>query len=163
MQVGRKDGGGDYGQQRPTLLFGVLNPRTGTRLLFVRHRNRAQDFRSFLAQVRRRYRRWPILMILDQASSHTAKATQSEAERLRITFGWLPTACPELNPTELLWQRGKANVSANRAYASVDEQADVYVEYLLHLSSREALQAAGTRSPTFWLFAPEVPTPTPDG
>ncbi len=134
-------------------VFGVLNPRTGKRLFWIRPRNRGEDFRSFLHQVRGRYKRWPICMILDQASSHTAKITQLEAEALRIQLVWLPTACPELNPTELLWQKGKQNVSANRTFPTVAQQADAFVDYLLSLSPAAARQTSGVTSPTFWLPA----------
>ena len=134
-------------------IFGVLNPRTGKRLFCIRHRNRGEDFRSFLHEVRARYKRWPILMILDQASSHTAKITQREAEALRIELAWLPTACPELNPTELLWQKGKQNVSANRTFSTVAQQASAFVEYLLSLSPAAARRSSGVLSPTFWLPA----------
>lgn len=134
-------------------VFGVLNPRTGKRLFSVRYRNRAEDFRDFLRAVRARYRRWRIFMILDQASSHTARITQVLAEALRIELAWLPTACPELNPIERLWQRGKQNVCANRTYPHVDEQATAFVEYLLSLSPEETLRCAGARSPNFWLPA----------
>jgi hypothetical protein len=86
-----------------------------------------------------------IFMILDQASSHTAKITQAEAEQLRIELAWLPTACPELNPAELLWQKGRQNVSTNRTFASVDQQATAFVEYLLGLTPAEARQAPAPR------------------
>ena len=134
-------------------VFGVLNPRTGKRLFCIRYRNRAEDFRTILHEVRARYKRWPICMILDQASSHTAKITRCEAEALRIEMAWLPTACPELNPTELLWQKGKQNVSANRTFPTVDQQASAFVQYLLGLTNTEAQKASGVTSPTFWLPA----------
>ncbi|HEV2122727.1 MAG TPA: IS630 family transposase [Chloroflexota bacterium] len=132
-------------------LFGALNPRTGTRLLLKRLRNRAEDFQAFLRHVRSRYRRWDIVMILDKASAHTAKATQTLAEELRITFEWLPTACPELNPKELLWRHGKDRISANRVYENVDEQADAFIDHLLGLSNQQTLQTAGVLSDNFWL------------
>ncbi len=132
-------------------LFGALNPRTGKRLLLKRLRNRADDFQAFLQYVRSRYRRWDIVMILDQASVHTATASQRLAEELRIAFEWLPTACPELNPKELLWRHGKDRISANRVYDRVDEQADAFVDHLLSLSNRQALQTAGVLSENFWL------------
>jgi transposase len=92
-------------------------------------------------------------MILDQASSHTARIMQREAEALRIELAWLPTACPELNPTEQLWQKGKQNVSANRTFPSVDQQASAFVDYLTGLSPAEAQRTSGVRSPAFWLPA----------
>lgn len=132
-------------------VFGVLNPRTGKRLLLKRIRNRADDFQVFLRHIRAQYRRWDIFLILDQASSHTARKTQALAQRLRIEFAFLPTACPELNPIELLWRRGKDHVSANRVYPKVDEQADAFVSHLLSFSGRYALQTTGCLSDNLWL------------
>ncbi len=100
-----------------------------------------------------RAQRWRIFLVLDQASSHTAKVTQALAEALRIEFAWLPTACPELNPTERLWQRGKQDVCANRTYPDVDQQASAFVNYLLSLSPEETRCCAGARSLNFWLPA----------
>lgn len=134
-------------------IFGVLNPRTGKRLLLTRIRNRAEDFQAFLRCTRAQYRRWDILLILDQASSHTARKTKALAEKLRIAFAFLPTACPELNPTELLWRRAKDHVSANRIYPKVQEQAEAFVNHLLSMSNRQTLRTTGCLSPTFWLPA----------
>lgn len=132
-------------------VFGVLNPRTGKRLLMTRIRNRADDFQAFLRYIRAQYRRWDILMVLDQASSHTAKKTRALAEELRIEFAFLPTACPELNPIELLWRRGKDHVSANRVYPKVQDQADAFVDHLLSMSNQQALRTTGCLSANLWL------------
>jgi transposase len=132
-------------------IFGVINPHTGKRLLLKRIQNRAADFQAFLRHIRSKYRRWRIFLILDQASSHTAKKTKALAEQLRIEFAFLPTACPELNPIELLWRRGKDHVSANRVHPKVEDQADAFVDHLLSFSHRHALQTTGCLSENFWL------------
>ena len=80
-----------------------------------------------------------------------AEMTRSLAEKLRIEFAFLPTACPELNPTELLWRRGKDHVSANRVYPKVQEQAEAFVRHLLSTSNRQTLQTTGCLSTNFWL------------
>jgi transposase len=133
------------------VVFGVLNPVTGTRFFGVATRNGGADFRRFLQAVRGTYRRWDILMLLDHGSSHTAQETRHLAATLRIRFGWLPTACPELNPLELLWEEGKQAVCANRAYADVDEQALHFLAHLTALTPAAALQRAGVWSENFWL------------
>lgn len=141
------------GKNAKRTVFGVLNPWTGSRLFRTRRRGRSDDFCAFLSDVRAHWKRWDIFLVLDRASSHTAKKSKREAERLRITFGYLPTACPELNPDELLWAEGKTNVSANRVYETVDEQADAFVDHLAALSNRDALRLSGATSPNFWLRA----------
>lgn len=139
------------GNNARRVVFGTLNSATGTRVLWAERGNRAVDFCAFLRHLRRTYTRWNVVLLLDKASSHTAHASRREAERLRIELLWLPTACPELNPTELLWKDGKDDVSANRVYPSVDEQATAFVQHLLGMSNHEALQTAGVLSNDFWL------------
>lgn len=132
-------------------VFGALNPETGARLMLTRKGNRKEDFCAFLRYLRSRYKRWDIYLGLDQASSHTAKISRQVAAELRITLLWLPTACPELNPIELLWKDGKQDVSANRVYEGVDAQAHAFTEHLLAMSPEEALRTAGVMSNNFWL------------
>ena len=63
----------------------------------------------------------------------------------------LPKRCPELNPMDTLWGQGKDYLSANKQYASIDDQVDRFLEYLQSLSGREALHTAGVLSEDFWL------------
>lgn len=139
------------GSNARRVVFGVLNPFTGTRLCQTATRNSGPAFRTFLEQLRGTYKRWDILLLLDRASSHTAKATEALAAALRIRFAWLPTACPELNPIEALWRDGKQRVCANRAYDSVDDQAHRFTEHLCSLSDGDALRLAGLQSGNYWL------------
>ena len=132
-------------------VFGVLNPATGARLCRVHPRGGGADFRAFLGAVRGTYRRWDILMLLDQGSAHTAAASRACAAALRIALAFLPTACPELNPLELLWKAGKQHVSANRAYRDIDEQALMFTEHLSAYTPSETRQLTGVLSNNFWL------------
>ena len=102
------------GSNARRVVFGALNPFTGTRVCTVAPRNTGPAFRAFLTALRGVYKRWDILLLLDRGSSHIAKATAALAATLRIRFAWLPTAGPELNPVEALWRDGKQKVCANR-------------------------------------------------
>jgi transposase len=139
------------GSNARRVVFGVLNPFTGTRLCLTATRNGGPEFRDFLQVLRGTYKRWDLVLLLDRGSSHTAKATERLAADLRIRLLWLPTACPELNPVESLWRDGKRHVSANRAYADVEEQATRFITHLCDLSNTEALRLAGLRSGNYWL------------
>lgn len=139
------------GSNARRVVFGALNPFTGTRVSRTTTRNSGPEFRAFLELLRGTYKRWDILLILDRASSHTAKATEVLAAELRIHLAWLPTACPELNPIEPLWRDGKQRVSANRVYDSIDEQADRFTDHLCGLSNAEALRLSGVQSGNYWL------------
>jgi transposase len=133
------------------VVFGCMNLKTGHRLFHACRRQRAEDFQAFLRQVRRHYRGWRVVMVLDSDSSHTAKTSQALARRLGIRLLWLPKRAPELNPLESLWGQGKNTVSANRQYGAIDEQVASFLAYVSGLSNAAARQASGVLSESFWL------------
>jgi transposase len=139
------------GSNARRVLFGAVNITTGHRLFLVRKRQRGDDFRAFLPMIRSHYRGWQVALLLDEDSSHTAQASRSLAERLRIELIWLPKRCPELNGMDHLWGHGKDHRSANTQYGGIEEQATDFVSYLRGLSNQDALRQAGVLSEDFWL------------
>ncbi len=137
------------GRNARRVVFGAMNLRTGTRLFLPRQRGRSGDFRAFVEEVRWHYRGWHVALLLDEDSCHTARASLAEAEGM--TLLWLPVRSPKLNPMEALWGRGKGVVSANKQYASIDEQVGRFLGHLRGLSNREALHTSGVLSGRFWL------------
>lgn len=131
------------------VVFGALNLRTGARLLLARPKGRSADFGAFLKLVRGHYRGRHVALLLDEDPSHTAKASLQRAEGM--TLLWLPKRSPELNPMDTLWGQGKEVVSANKQYATLEEQVGRFLSYLGGLSNQEALHTAGVLSPDFWL------------
>lgn len=126
-----------------------MNLRTGTRLLVPREKGRSVDFQAFVAEVRSAYRGWHVAMLLDEDSCHTAKASQPALEGM--TLLWLPNRAPELNPMDTLWGQTKDVISANKQYASIEEQVDRFLKHLRGMSNREALHTSGILSGKFWL------------
>jgi hypothetical protein len=51
-----------------------------------------------------------------------------------------------------LWRGAKQDVSANRQYEDIDEQADEAERWVLTLTSRQAKRKAGMLSKNFWLL-----------
>ena len=139
------------GANAKRVLFGVLNIDTGYRLFLDRPHQRGADFRAFLQVVRRQYRGRHIAMVLDEDSSHTAKDSLLWAEMLGIELLWLPKRSPELNGMDHLWGHGKDHVCANRQYASIEDEAERFVQFLNGLSNRQALHQAGIQAENFWL------------
>jgi DDE superfamily endonuclease len=128
-----------------------MNLRTGRRLFLVRQRQRAADFQAFLGVVHHHYRGWHVALLLDEDPSHTAQGSVRLAEWFDIDLLWLPKRSPELNPMDTLWGQGKDVVSADKQYATVDEQAELFLGYLGDLSAWEALDTAGVYAEDFWL------------
>jgi hypothetical protein len=115
-------------------------PEGCKRLLLTRIRNRAEDFEAFLRHIRAQYRRWDIFLILDQASSHTARKTKALAETLRIAVRLPAHSLSRAESYGAALAAAKGHVSANRVYPHVQEQADASVNHLLSMSSRQVLQ-----------------------
>jgi DDE superfamily endonuclease len=133
------------------VLFGTINILTGHRLFLARRQQRAVDCQAFLEGVHEHYRGWHVSLLLDEDSSHTAADSQGMAEDLDIELLWLPKRSPHLNPMDHLWRHGKAVMSANHQYDSIDVQVERFIGYLTGLSAQEALRKAGVLSSDFWL------------
>ena len=136
------------------VVFGTMDLGSGERLFLIEERQRSREFQSFLETIHRQYRtdrERPIALLLDEDPSHTAKASLARIEALGITPLWLPKRSPELNPMEALWGHAKDHLCANHQYATIEEQAVRFVEFLQRLSNAEALRLAGVHSHQFWL------------
>jgi len=142
------------GSNARLVLYGAINVRTGHRLLMRggSMRSMAQGwFQAFLRVIHRAYPGRAVRVVLDAARSHTAPGTLALAAALGIHFLWLPKQWSELNAMDQLWKELKSDISANRQYPTVDEQADWAERFILGLSPRQALTKAGVLSGNFWL------------
>lgn len=139
------------GRNARRVVFGAMNLRTGSRLFLAREHQRAEDFQAFLRLVHHHYRGWHVALLLDEDSSHTAGASQELTTWSDTELIWLPKRSPKLNPMDHLWGDGKDEISANRQYATIDDQVDRFIQYLSNLSAWEALHKAGVLSKKFWL------------
>lgn len=64
------------GYNAKRVIFGALDLRTGARYLRSRPRNRTDDFCAFLTWLRTQEPDRPILMLLDDGPSHTARTSR---------------------------------------------------------------------------------------
>lgn len=139
------------GQNAKRVLFGVINPRTGRRILMRARGMRQEAFQTFLHLLRRRHPGRPIWLVLDEASCHTARASRQLAAQLDITLVWLPKQCSELNSMDHLWRELKGKIAANRQFADIDEAALHAENWVLGLTKAQALRKSGVLSKNFWL------------
>ena len=128
-----------------------MNLRTGTRLFLAREHQRAADFQAFLRVVHHHYRCWHVALLLDEDSSHTAGGSVELASWFEVELLWLPKRSPKLNPMDTLWGQGKDAISANKQYATIEEQVERFLRHLRGMSNREALHTSGVLSKRFWL------------
>jgi transposase len=139
------------GRNARRVLFGAMHVRTGHRLLLPRPRQRGEDFRAFLQFIHQHYRGWPVWLLLDEDSCHTAAASVGLARELQIGLIWLPKRCPELNAMDHLWGHAKDDVCANHQDPSIDHLVEDFIRYIQRLPSEEAKEKAGRLSEDFWL------------
>jgi hypothetical protein len=139
------------GNRGRKVLFGALNPATGTVWLDEVPQWNQQAFQDHLRAVRACWRGWHIVLFLDRGSPHTAKASRRLAAELGVELRFLPTACPELNPVEGLWRHAKGRVLANEPTPDLSQSLDRVCDELRELSGTERLRLAGVLSGNFWL------------
>jgi transposase len=140
------------GQNAKRVLFGAINLHTGHRVVLIGKRAGGAEARAFFEELRRRYRQaGRIWLLLDRASAHTNDKTLRLADELRIELVWLPQQWPELNAMDQLWKELKRLIAANRQATNIDALAQEAADWILTLSTQDALRKAGILSPNFWL------------
>lgn len=134
------------------MIHGALNVQTGELVRVVRERSRTDDSQAFVETLGKLRPETPKLLIWDNAPPHHPKRVLEAAQAAKIEMVWLPLRSPELNPCEDLWRVLKTVIAANRAYASLEEEAERAVAWLDGLTSEERLRCCGLQSSKFlWL------------
>jgi len=139
------------GRNDQRVLFGIINVRTGRRIILVQKHMRQEGFQALLRQVRKIYRSRSVWMLLDNATPHKTKTSLAMAAKLHISLIWLPKQCAELNAMDHLWRSLKKDISSNYQYKDIDEHAQNAVHYIKALSKKQARTKAGILSEDFWL------------
>lgn len=106
-------------------LFSAINPKTGEEFTLQLPTVDTDMMSLYLANMREEYPGKHILLVLDGAGWHRAKALVVP-EGIELFF--LPPYSPELNPVERLWQWLRRHVCRNRLFASLSELDDAIVQ-----------------------------------
>lgn len=125
-------------------LFGALNIRTGQWTYLVRERMCQDDFIAFLEHLLVVYANVPIILIVDNYCSHTARSVRdwlATHDRLRLYY--LPKYCSHLNPVGAIWLRLKEKTAANRLYGSMNMLLEAVATFFDQMSRECALVWAG--------------------
>lgn len=132
------------GTNETRTLFGGLNIHTGHWSYLVRARAAKEDFVAFLEHLLTEYASGPIILIVDNFSSHKALVVREWlGEHPRIQIFYLPTYCSHLNPVEQIWLRLKDRVAANRLHASMKLLLNEVKAFFGGMSPEQALTWAG--------------------
>ena len=131
------------GNNTTRTLFGALNIFSGQWTYVVRQAARTPDFLAFLEHLLEVYPGVPIILIVDNFSSHTAHAVADWlALHPRLQLFYLPLYCSHLNPVEAIWLRLKNEIAANRLYASMSLLLDTVEHFFDDMTPQLALQWA---------------------
>jgi transposase len=128
------------GTNQSRAIFGALNIRTGRWNYLIRERMRKEDFIAFLEHLLVAYPTGPILLIVDNYSSHTAHIVREWlVEHPRMQLLYLPKYCSHLNPVEQIWLRLKNDIAANRLYDSMKILLDTVAAFFDTMTPEKAL------------------------
>jgi transposase len=134
------------GSNQTRNLFGALNIRTGQWTYLVREHIYQEDFIVFLEHLLRVYATGPIILIVDNYSSHTAGVVKEWlAEQPRLQLFYLPKYCSHLNPVENIWLRLKGQIAANRLYGSLQYLLDAVACFFDNMTPELALAWADAK------------------
>ena len=100
-----------------TYVYGAVSPLDGGFDHCLCEKMNTEEMGKFLRQVSEKYPADYILMVVDGASSHKAKALAVPANIALIA---LPGYSPQLNPQENVWDEIREKNFPNRVYASME-------------------------------------------
>jgi hypothetical protein len=125
------------GKNKKIPIYGALNYRTNKVSYHIGYGKNAVEFLGFLAQLAYEYRDSHCILVLDNASYHTAGIVQKFLEELSSGFEviWLPPYCPELNDIEHIWKYVKGASLANFDFSDTGSLRQAITEVLVGLNS----------------------------
>jgi transposase len=127
-------------------LFGALNVPTGAFHWQAYGKALTATFLMFLEYLLTAYPVGTILLVVDNASYHTSKATVAWLKKHpRLLLLYLPTRRPDLNPVEPLWNGLKEAVSANRSFDNLLALGQFIHAHFAALTPSQFLAQAGVR------------------
>ena len=108
-------------------VYAAVSPVDGRLDSLVLPHVNGQCMQLFINEVAHRYPHENLIMIVDGAGWHKARALQLPAN-LRLHF--LPPYSPELNPQEHIWDELREKHFHNRVFASIDALEEQLVQAL---------------------------------
>ena len=135
-------------------LVSAVSPQGALRFMVVDGRMTALRFIGFLKRLLHNQTR-PIFLIVDQHSSHRAKAVQAFVDSTdgRLELFFLPPYSPELNPDELVWNHLKTHGVSKRLLQTPAKLKKYVMSHLQSLQKRPACLRGFFRKPSLRYIA----------
>ena len=118
-----------------THVFGSVSPQDGERIRLILPPADTSALSFYLAAVSRRHPQKHLLMFMDRAGWHQAKALVVPDN---ITVNGLPPYSPQGNPQELVWREVRRHPFGNHDYVSMDTVETALERRLAQLESSPA-------------------------
>lgn len=117
-------------------VFGAVSPQDGQHDSLVLPFANTEAMSIFLEELSRRYPDEHLLIFMDQAGWHKAKALRIP-ENVELAF--LPPYCPDLNPQEQVWDELREKFFGNKLFKTLQAVVDMAVKGLRNLEQAPAL------------------------
>lgn len=124
-----------------TYAYGAVSPHDGVFDSLIIPETRAEDMSFFLREVSSRHQKEFVLIVMDKAGWHIAKALQLPTN---IGLIFLPPYSPELNPVEHVWDEVREKCFGNEVFKSLDAVEDQLVKGLVELENNSSRIASIT-------------------
>ena len=111
-------------------VFGAVSPEDGQHDSLVLPVANTEAMSVFWEELSRRYPEEALLIFMDQAGWHKAKALRIP-ENIELAF--LPPYCPDLNPQEQIWDELREKFFGNKLFKTLQGVIDAAVKGLRFL------------------------------
>jgi transposase len=118
-------------------IYGALNYRTNRVSYSIGYSKNSAEFVGFLAQLAQEYRGRHCVLVLDNATYHTAGIVRQFFDEMSDVFQvvWLPPYSPELNDIERIWKYVKGASLANFYFGDAETLRQAISEVFNKLNS----------------------------
>ena len=116
-----------------TYAYGAVSPVDGVCDFLILPHMDSYSMNLFLAEVSQRHPDEFILMIYDQAPSHSKSALEIPAQMMVET---LPPYCPQLNPVEHVWDELREKFFPNLIFEDMAQLEETLIEGLLYFEAQ---------------------------
>lgn len=115
--------------------YAAMGPQGGTLDWMVSDSMKTEEMSRFLGQVGAAHQDRHVIMVLEGASSHKAKALLIPDN---VSLIHLPPYSPELNPVEILWHELREKYCTNRVFETLAAVEDAVAKGLTTLADDRA-------------------------
>lgn len=116
-----------------TYVYGAFFPEAGQMDSLILPHMDSLCMQLFLNEISQRHPHHLILMVMDGAPNHKSQQVKVPAN---IRLLYLPPYCPQLNPSENMWDEIREKLFINVSFDSMDHLEDRLCETLNHYESK---------------------------